>query len=62
VFENRVLRSIFGANVWKVTGGWRKLNNEEPHNLCSSQDILLLLLPVALQSLKDLGLLTYEVS
>jgi hypothetical protein len=31
VFENRVLRRIFGPK--KVTGGWKKLHNEELHNL-----------------------------
>ena len=29
VFENRVLRRIFGPKRDKVTGGWRKLQNEE---------------------------------
>jgi hypothetical protein len=29
VLENRVLRKIFGAKKNKVTGGWRRLNNEE---------------------------------
>jgi hypothetical protein len=29
VFENRVLRGIFGPNRDKVTGEWRKLHNEE---------------------------------
>jgi hypothetical protein len=32
VFENRVLRRIFGLKG-EVTGGWRKLHNEELHNL-----------------------------
>jgi hypothetical protein len=32
VFENRVLR-IFGLKRDKVTGGWRKLHNEELHDL-----------------------------
>jgi hypothetical protein len=32
VFENRVLR-IFGPKGDGVTGGWRKLHNEELHNL-----------------------------
>jgi hypothetical protein len=36
VFENRVLRRIFGAKRDGVTGGWRKLHNEELHNLYSS--------------------------
>jgi hypothetical protein len=40
VFENRVLRRIFGPNRDEVTGEWRKLYNEELHNLCSSPDII----------------------
>jgi hypothetical protein len=33
VFENRVLRRIFGLKRGEVMGGWRKLHNEELHNL-----------------------------
>jgi hypothetical protein len=40
VFENRVLRRIFGPNRDKVTGDWRKLHNEELHNLYSSPNII----------------------
>jgi hypothetical protein len=36
VFENRVLRRIVGPKRDGVTGGWRKLYNEELHNLYSS--------------------------
>jgi hypothetical protein len=36
VFENRVLRRIFGPKGDEVTGGWRKLYNEELHKLYSS--------------------------
>jgi hypothetical protein len=36
VFENRVLGRIFGSTRDEVTGGWRKLHNEELHNLYSS--------------------------
>jgi hypothetical protein len=36
VFENRVLRRIFGPKRDKVTGDWRRLHNEELHNLYSS--------------------------
>jgi len=36
VFENRMLRRIFGPKREDVTGGWRKLLNEELHNLHSS--------------------------
>jgi hypothetical protein len=35
VFENRVLRRKFGLKRDEVTGGWRKLHNEEHYNLCS---------------------------
>jgi hypothetical protein len=40
VFENRILRRIFGPKWDGVTGGWRKLHNEELHNLCSSSGII----------------------
>jgi hypothetical protein len=40
VFENRVLRGIFGPNRNEVTGDWRKLHNEELHNLFSSSGII----------------------
>jgi hypothetical protein len=33
VFETRVLRRIFGPKRDEVTGGWRKLHNEELPNL-----------------------------
>jgi hypothetical protein len=32
VSENRVLRRVLGPEREEVTGGWRKLNNEEIHN------------------------------
>jgi hypothetical protein len=35
-FENRVLRKIFGPKRDEMIGGWRKLHNEELHNLYSS--------------------------
>jgi hypothetical protein len=40
VFENRVLRRIFGPKIDKVTGDWRKLHNEELHTLYSSPHII----------------------
>jgi hypothetical protein len=40
VFENRVLRGIFGPTRDEVTGEWRKLHNRELHNLHSSPDII----------------------
>jgi hypothetical protein len=35
-----VLRRIFGPMGDEFTGGWRKLHNEELHNLCSSPSII----------------------
>jgi hypothetical protein len=40
VFENRVLRKIFGPKRDGATGDWRKLHNEELHNLYSSPNII----------------------
>jgi hypothetical protein len=40
VFENRVLRRIFGWKKYEVTGGWRELHNEELHKLYTSPSII----------------------
>jgi hypothetical protein len=40
VFENRVLRKIFVPKRDQVIGGWRKLHNEELHNLYGSPSII----------------------
>jgi TPP-dependent pyruvate/acetoin dehydrogenase alpha subunit len=40
VFKNRVLRRIFGPKRDEVTGDWRKLHNEELHNMYSSPNII----------------------
>jgi hypothetical protein len=40
VFENRLLRRIFGPKRDEVTRKWRKLHNGELHNLYSSPDII----------------------
>jgi hypothetical protein len=40
VFENRVLRGIFGLKRDEVTGEWRKLHNVELNNLYSSPNIV----------------------
>jgi hypothetical protein len=39
VFENRVLRRIFGPKSDEVTGEWKKVHSEECHTLYSSPDI-----------------------
>jgi hypothetical protein len=40
VFENRVLRKIFGPKRDEIMGQWRKLHNGELHNLYSPPDII----------------------
>jgi hypothetical protein len=40
VCENRVLRRIYGPKRQEVAGGWRRLHNEELHNLYASPDII----------------------
>jgi hypothetical protein len=40
VFENRILRRIFGPKWDGITGEMRKLHNEEHHNLYSSSNII----------------------
>jgi hypothetical protein len=40
VFENSVLRRIFGPKRDEVTEAWRKLHNEELHGLYSSPSII----------------------
>jgi hypothetical protein len=40
VFENRILRRIFGPKRDEVMGEWRKLHSEELRNLYSSPDII----------------------
>jgi hypothetical protein len=36
VFKNRALRRIFGPRRFEETGGWRKPDNEELHEMCPS--------------------------
>jgi hypothetical protein len=40
VFENRMLRRIFGPKKNELKGGWRKLHNEELYNLYSPPNII----------------------
>jgi hypothetical protein len=45
VFENRVLRRIFGPKRDGGAGGWRKLHNKELHNLYPSPSIIRIIKP-----------------
>ena len=40
VFENRVLRRVFGSKRDEATGEWRKLHNEELNDLYSTPNIV----------------------
>ena len=40
MFENKVLRKLFGTERDEITGELRKLHNVEPHALYSSPDII----------------------
>jgi hypothetical protein len=40
MFENRVLRRIFGSKSDEVTGEWSKLHDEELHSFYSSPNII----------------------
>jgi hypothetical protein len=40
VLENRVLTRIFGPKRNEMLGGWKKLHNEELHNLYSSPRVI----------------------
>jgi hypothetical protein len=40
MFENKMLRRIFGSKRDEVTGDWRKLHTEELHNAYSSTNII----------------------
>jgi hypothetical protein len=43
VFENRVLRRIFGPKKEVVAGGWRRLHNEELQNFYASPNVILVI-------------------
>jgi hypothetical protein len=45
VFENRVLRRIFGPKRDEITGEWRRLHNKELYALYSSQNIIWVIKP-----------------
>jgi hypothetical protein len=43
VFENRLLRKIFGPKRDEVIGDWRKLHNENLHNMYPSPSIIIMI-------------------
>jgi hypothetical protein len=45
VFENRLLRRMFGPKREEVAGSWRRLHNEELRNLNASPDIIRAIIP-----------------
>jgi hypothetical protein len=55
VFENRELRRIFGPKRDEVTGGWRKLHNEELHNLYSSPNIIRMMKAASQEGLSSIS-------
>jgi hypothetical protein len=40
MFENRKVRRIFGSKRQEVAGGWRRLHNEELHNLYATPNFI----------------------
>jgi len=40
VFENRVLRNVFGPKMDEVTGEWRELHNDDLNDLCCSLNVI----------------------
>jgi hypothetical protein len=55
VFENRVLRRIFGLKRDKVTGDWIKLRNAELHNVYSLPNIVRMIKPRIMRLAKCVG-------
>jgi hypothetical protein len=57
ISEKRVLRRILEPKRDEVIGGWRKLHNEELHNLCSSPNIIRMIKPCSTHKEKrnDIG-------
>jgi hypothetical protein len=45
MFEDKVLKGIFGPEGDEVTGRWRRLHNEELHNFYSLPDIIRMIKP-----------------
>jgi hypothetical protein len=45
VLESKMLRRIFGSKTEEVVGGWRRLHDEELHNLYTPQNIIRVIKP-----------------
>jgi hypothetical protein len=60
VFENRMLRRIFGPKRDELTGGWRKLHNEEFHSLYTSPNIIRMIMSRRLRWAGHVALLGEE--
>jgi hypothetical protein len=52
VFENRVLRRIFGPKREEITGEWRRLHNMELYHLFSSPNIIRVITPRRIRLLR----------
>jgi hypothetical protein len=55
VFQNRVLRRIFGPRRDEVMGDWRKLHNEETHNLYSSPNTIRMIKSNTVRGTRDVA-------
>jgi hypothetical protein len=59
VFENSVLRRIFGPKRDEVTGEWRKLRNEELHDVYCSPNIVRVIKWADIPDFKTIGTLRW---
>jgi hypothetical protein len=60
VFENRELRRTFGPKREEVTGGWRKLHNEELLNFHASTNIIRVVTSRRIRWARNVALMGYE--
>jgi hypothetical protein len=60
VFEARVLRIIFAPRRDEETGGWRKLYDEELHNLYSSPSIIIIIKPKRMRRTRHVARMKYK--
>jgi hypothetical protein len=55
VFENRVLRRIFGSKREEVGGGWKRLRSEKLHNLYTSPGIIRVIMANRIKGMGDVA-------